>query len=615
MSYRGEDLDLRTPQTWNAGMADLAGEPRGGLRNSGPIWVDDTVLAVSNHAFDVALAHRSAEVRLEHLLHALTRIEAAAEALEARGVRVAALRRESATIIASEIPVGLPNGKGAPRRSDEFGDVLRMAAANAARRNAPASIEDLLYVLFEHAELPGLALLARHTVRPHREPETVRYAAEPRYVPAPKAIETVRYAPEPMRTYRDLSGSPTDSIQNSRLDALEQMVRALSSDLSNERQIVSGLLKDLSLQTQEQRTDQSRLQTTIEEVINQSRGSVDAGLDQRINDIARALVKIESGLETRGLGGMMDRLSALESALNARLNDMARSWAVLSERLQVLEKSVRERPAGALPLDLADRLRAAVDLTPIGNRLDIIEEALLSADPRSKNDELTKALDERFKALEAQLVRGLSSSGVNASRFDQLEGGVGRIESLIGTFERQRGEMLHAMMQPVVERVSSFVGTAQAQQGALGDALTKVVDRLGAVERALTAEIDTAAAKHQAYTQDLGEVHEAMMKLNQNQHTLAGSIDEWRKDAAGDLSVISNRLSHLDAENERPFETLKALSGHMDNMNKLMIERYHRRNRFWYWLFGTDDWIGASWPSQAAALETERQKFSAPKPL
>lgn len=623
MSYRGEDLDLRTPQTWSAGAADLTIEARGGLRSSGPIWVDDTVLAVSNHAFDVALAHRAGEVRLEHLLHALTRIEAAAEALEARGVRVAALRRESATIIASEIPVGLPNGKGAPRRSDEFGDVLRMAAANAARRNAPASIEDLLYVLFEHAELPGLALLSRHTVRPHREPETVRYVAETRYAPAPKVVESLRYAPEPMRTYRDLSGSPTDSIQNSRLDALEQMVRALSSDLSNERQIVSGLLKDLSLQTQEQRTDQSRLQTTvadrlstIEEVISQSRGAsaLDAGLDQRINDIARALGKIESGLETRGLGGMLDRLSALENALNARLNDMARSWSVLSERLQALEKTVRERPSSALPQDFSDKLRAAVDLTPIGNRLDIIEEALLSADPGGKNDELTKALDERFKALEAQLVRGLSSTGVNASRFDHLEGSVSRVEALIGTFERQRGETLHAMMQPVVERVSSFVGTTQAQQFALGDALNKVVERLGAVERALTAEIETAAAKHQAYTQDLGEVHEAMMKLNQNQHTLAGSIDEWRKDAAGDLSVISNRLSHLDAENERPFETLKAMSAHMDNMNKLMIERYHRRNRFWYWLFGTDDWIGASWPSQAAALESERQKFAAPKP-
>ncbi len=82
MGYRGHDLDLRTPQTWR----DAPGEPTeaGKGLNSGPargrgypgeeeipIWVDDTVLASCNHAFDVALAHRSSEVRVEHLLHAL----------------------------------------------------------------------------------------------------------------------------------------------------------------------------------------------------------------------------------------------------------------------------------------------------------------------------------------------------------------------------------------------------------------------------------------------------------------------------------------------------------------------------------------------------------------
>ena len=124
MGYRGDDLDLRTPQTWSATTADLGveaagnqGVMRGG--RAGPIWVDDTVLACSNHAYDIALAHRAGEVRLEHLIHALTRIDAAADALEARAVRVANLRRDSATIIASDIPVGLQNGKGVPRRSEE----------------------------------------------------------------------------------------------------------------------------------------------------------------------------------------------------------------------------------------------------------------------------------------------------------------------------------------------------------------------------------------------------------------------------------------------------------------------------------------------------------------
>ena len=89
MGYRGEDLDLRTPQSWATGTPDPGAQaepsPQRGRRSAtlaprnGPIWVDDTVMACCNHAYDVAVAHRSAEVRLEHLLHALTRIDAASE--------------------------------------------------------------------------------------------------------------------------------------------------------------------------------------------------------------------------------------------------------------------------------------------------------------------------------------------------------------------------------------------------------------------------------------------------------------------------------------------------------------------------------------------------------
>lgn len=114
-----------------------------------PIWVDDTVLACCNHAYDLALAHRSADVRVEHLLHALTRIDDAADVLEANGIRTASLRRETATVIAGEIPVSLTNGSGAPRRADSFEEVLRLAAAHSYQRNAPVSVEDLLHVFLK----------------------------------------------------------------------------------------------------------------------------------------------------------------------------------------------------------------------------------------------------------------------------------------------------------------------------------------------------------------------------------------------------------------------------------------------------------------------------------
>ena len=604
MSYRGEDLDLRTPQTWSAGQGDAQGSgdtqgAPGGARGyrTGPIWVDETVLACSNHAFDVALAHRAGEVRLEHLLHALTRIEAAAEALESRGVRVAALRRESATIIASEIPVGLPNGKGMPRRSEEFAEVLRLAAANASRRNAPAGIEDLLYVLFDQrADLPGLSLLQRHTGRVVREaieplPPLTRYVTETRYMPPPERVTKIvsepRYAQETVRAYRsEYAGTPTDSIQNTRLDALEQMVRALSSDLASERQVVSSLLRDLNQETQAQRSDQGRLQST---------------LSDRLNMLEEAVTSARSPVD---IDGMVTRLSSIETGLEQRLNDMARSWSVLSDRLQALEQAVRDKATTgpAIPNDLFDRLRATIDLKPIANRLDIIEEALLSSGNDAGPDH--SLLSDRIKAIETEISRALSANSAIASR----------VEAALAALERQRGDLQSSLAQPVVDRITQLISSAPALQGASGEGVAKVVERLNAVERALAAEIETAAAKHQAYAQDLGEVHDALMKLNQNQHTLAGSIDQWRNDAVGDLSVISNRLAALDRDNERPIETLNAISSHMDTMNKMMIERYHRRNRFWYWLFGTDDWIGASWPSQAAALETERHKLRAPTP-
>ena len=567
MGYRGEDLDLRTPQTWSTSQADLASasETQPGLNGqrssyrASPLLVDDTVLTCANHAFDVALAHRSGEVRLEHFLHAMTRIDAAADALEAHGVRVASLRRESATIIASEIPVGLPSGKGTPRRSDEFAEILRLAAQSASRRNAPANIDDVLNVIFDQrADFPGLGLLARHISRPvAREtveqfpplsryaPET-RYAAQSyeRYTPRPQPIEPLRYVAEPPRAaYRsEFSGTATDTIQNSRIEALEQMVRALSNDLANERQVVSGLLKDLSRDTQAQRDDQGRLHT---------------GLFDRMQNLEEAVTQTRpSGSDN----GIAEQLLNLEVGLDQRLKELGQGWN---------------------QGQLVNSIKQAIDLKPIASRLDIIEEALLSRnEPTTEN-----GVADRLKSLEGEIARALALNTAST----------GRMETLISGFERQRGDFAG----PIVERVSTVVNDTSA----------KLAARMTAVEQAVAAEIETAAAKHQAYANDLGEVHDALMKLNQNQHTLAGSIDQWRTDAAGDTAVISNRLGNLDRDNERPMETMNALTAHMDTMNKMMIERYHRRNRFWYWLFGTDDWIGKSWPSQTQAIESERQKL------
>ena len=575
MGYRGEDLDLRTPQTWASAPTELAGTgdlplPQNGKRasyRSAPILVDDMVLACCNHAYDVAAAHRAAEVRVEHLFNAMTRIDAATAALEARGVRVAALRRETAAIIASEIPAVAGNGSSAPRRSDELVEVLRLAASAASRRNAAVSIDDLLHVLLDQrSELPASELLFRFASRlalrdgPEPLPPLTRSSADLRYA----AGAGSRYGAEHGRSYRAFSDAPTDAIQNSRIEALEQMVRALSQDLSNERHIVAGLVRDLSRNTQAHQDDQGKQQALL---------------------LDRIGMLEEATLETRGTNlseSLISKLESIETALELRLQEMSQSWAVLSSRLQELEIAVRDRPGhGGAGLTLDD-IRQVVDMKPVNERLALIEEAVLADDRSGSGD-----FGDRFGKLEKEIARLLATSTDS-----------GRIDALLTSFDR----------------FNALADKFDSQQSSLGQAASDLVQRLASVEAAITAEIETAAAKHQAYTRDLTEVHDALMKLNQNQHTLAGSMDQWRTETAADVANVLTRIAAIDRDASVPAETLTALNAHMGSMNNFIIERYRRRHRFLYWLFGTDDWLGASWPPKSAAVDADRQRLNEADP-
>jgi len=562
MAYRGEDLDLRTPQTWTGTPAELvtpaemqaAQNGKRGVYRSGPILVDETVLACCNLAYDVAVAHRAGDVRIEHLLNAMTRIDASIASLEARGIRVPSLRRETAAIVAGDIPPAGGNGSVSPRRSDEFADLLRLAAAAASRRNSAADVDDLLQVLLDHrSDLPGSDIVLRFAPRaPLRDvseplPPLTRSNADLRYT----ASSGGRYVADQTRTYRgDISGSPTDALQNSRIEALEQMVRALSQDFSNERHIISGLVRDLGRDAQVHQGDQDHRQNVL--------------LD-RIGTLEQAV------LETRSSPAPADqslvaKLEDIEAGLELRLQEMSQSWSVLSQRLQDLEGSIRDRaPANGATVD---DLRNAVDLKPISSRLDIIEEALLGEQRRG---DANGELGERFDKLHGDVQRALATT---------TDGG--RIETLVAG----------------LEHINGLANKLDDQHRTVAQVTANLAERVGGVERALTGEIETAAAKYQAYANDLSELHDALMKLNQNQHTLAGSMDQWRTDAATDVANILNRISEVDRDSALPVETLNQINAHMDTMNRFVVARYQRRHGFWYWLFGTDDWMGASWPSK-----------------
>jgi len=111
MAYKGGDLNLRlagpavsreAPSPTPRGGGAPWEWPAGGAAH--PIAVDEAVLASCNTAYDIAHFHGSGEVRLEHLLHALTRVAAAAQILADLGIRADILRRDTAVAIASRCP-------------------------------------------------------------------------------------------------------------------------------------------------------------------------------------------------------------------------------------------------------------------------------------------------------------------------------------------------------------------------------------------------------------------------------------------------------------------------------------------------------------------------------
>jgi hypothetical protein len=74
----------------------------------------------------------------------------------------------------------------------------------------------------------------------------------------------------------------------------------------------------------------------------------------------------------------------------------------------------------------------------------------------------------------------------------------------------------------------------------------------------------------------------------------------------GDLSVIANRIAGLEREAGKPMQLLSAVAANMDTVHRIAVDKNNRRRRFWYWLFGTDDWLAASWPRQTTRIDSAR---------
>lgn len=592
MSYRGDDLDLRTPQAAPSDLAIPHGGPHGGEvfspssrpriasgARSGPIWVDQTALDCCNHAFEVASAHRALEVRLEHLIYALTRVPEAADAFEARGIRAVALRREAASVIATEIPADPGSGKTLPSRTDALEEVLRLASGIAYRRQAPVSVIDIIRALFDSdAEFTSLKrLLGRlHQAQPVQagfEDEIVRM----RPAPPVQASPQPQRAPEPQS-----NGKAETRAQNSRIDALEQSIRDLTNELADERKTISGVLQDLQRELMAQREDTTARHGGL------TQEKIQAVFGDRLQSLEQAFLSSRTPANGELQDRLQDRLSTIERTLTAE---------IVQTRTAIEALVTRPGP----------------DLAPLAQRIAVIEDAVLSRDTSHRLKALEVAIEEereRAKAADEALFDALARQpGVD------LEALIERVEaSRSATAEelaqaRDRISALESALGEHAARSETADGQTAEDLGSVSDSLSAVRDTL-ALEFINTQE--SVGKLTETFSNELSELHIGLAKVNGNQHTIATALDAQAQDAANAFGILATRIDSLEKATAKPVEMLDALSGTVERMHRVTVERYYRRNRFWYWLFGTDDWLAASWPSQSARIAEELRSIRRP---
>lgn len=539
MAYRGEDLDLRTPQGWGpasresyAPSSDPAPQPNWWTRSTiyqggraDPIWIDDTVMACCNRAYDLAIAHRAAEVRIEHLLHAMTLVEPAAAILDERGVGVVALRRESGAIITGDIAIGSTNG-GGPRKSAELEEALRLAADRAYPRRTPVTVDDMLVTIFDMTrDRPGVQLLYRHAAQ---------------WTPPPEPRERVRVAAGSHYT--------GDSVRHFR-----------------------------------------------------------AGPTGEALPVARFLPSAERTLDERVARGerIGDRLGAVERNLEHRLDELQRITSTAADRMLALEEAATKPHLPAIPDDLVARLE---HLSGLDGKLDAVELKLAKVLDRLVG--LEKLIDAHsatvdLSALDARLQSLENKAGEAGLKLNVVAEALPAVKSAI---EQRIGELAHSLS-------SSLPNSFTQQLADLGVGAGELDGHVSELKQAVAAAGAQAADSISDNARSLSEVHEALLKLNANQQTIAASVDQWRLDAAGDLGVISNRIEALERGQSRPVQMLDTLSAQLQALIRpaapATLPREARaggRNRFLVWLFGTDEVWSAGWRPRLTAAKGPDQR-------
>ena len=348
---------------------------------------DSVVDACVDHAHAVARVHGAPEVMLEHLVHALARVPEAANVLEQQGFDVDNIRRESAAIIAADIPVGKPDSKHELYASNDFSTVLHLAAANASRQGeVEISVWDLLDAIAGYDDdLASVRLLndgaghGRVPARRDRRPVEPRRRDRGAYE---RAGASRQFA---ISSYR--SDTSSDEL-------LQQGLAAIETALQRQAEPGVG-------------GHDPRIDEKFELLDAKMSGLVDHR-DQEIKELKELVATLNVGRDDDQTKAVHADLIALREAVDKREGDNGN--AAMQAELVSLREGVERRDA---------ELREASML--LERRLDDVRDnvGLIAADPQTGLRDEIRALSERIDGSAGKDVSKLTNSF--DSRFVNME--------------------------------------------------------------------------------------------------------------------------------------------------------------------------------------------------
>jgi len=317
-------------------------------------------------------------------------------------------------------------------------------------------------------------------------------------------------------------------------------------------------------------------------------------LEQSVSLMLDQFGTLERRLEETGrvdvdLTPVSTRLGEIEHLLKSAGQSVNIDLAPVESRLRDIERLVAT--GSSVTVDLAPlhgQLRdiegrtsdSALYLEGFSERLDTIESHIDAQ--RAGLAQTSATIGSELKAVAATI----SSQRATAERLEAVLGD--RIQSLLGGIERQRGELAHTIASQGEQRARDLVHVS-GQINALAEHIGRAPQ---------PSEDPRIAQLMQLVASQAGQIHDlqqALVTINANQQTIAGSLDQWRTENAGDLGVIANRLQLIETTSRRPAEMLHKMSAEIGTISQSLALREERKSRFKMWLFGTEDWVGAGW--------------------